>query len=215
MALDLYAPCPCGSGKKFKWCCQPIHVEIDRAFEMDREGQHEAALKLMEQVIADNPANPEAFGRQAQLLYQNDRVEDAEAAITKALAVSPEYPFCHLLRGVFRQNEGEVQGALLLFRRAAELYHPEAHDYLGQIYSLIADTELRLNHHLAAHAALKIARRYLPSAENVRQMYEELFGPKSRLPAVVRRDYTFESPPAGTDPARRAAWDEALAVSEK
>src|SRR5439155_22103783 len=95
-----------------------------------------------------------------------------------------------------RQNEGEIQGALLLFRRAAELYHPEAHDYLGQIYSLIADSELRLNHHLATHAALKIALRYLPAAENLRQMYEELFGPKSRLPAVVRRDYTFQSPPA-------------------
>ena len=41
MALDPYAPCPCGSGKKFKWCCQPVHFQIDRAFEMDREGQHE------------------------------------------------------------------------------------------------------------------------------------------------------------------------------
>ena len=33
MALDPYASCPCGSGKKFKWCCQPIHVQIDRAFQ--------------------------------------------------------------------------------------------------------------------------------------------------------------------------------------
>ena len=40
--------------------------------------------QLMEQVVAENPANPEAFGRQAQLLYQNDRVEDAEAAIMTA-----------------------------------------------------------------------------------------------------------------------------------
>jgi hypothetical protein len=20
---DVYAPCPCGSGKKYKWCCRP------------------------------------------------------------------------------------------------------------------------------------------------------------------------------------------------
>jgi DNA mismatch repair protein MutL len=28
MALDQYSPCRCGSGKKIKWCCQPIHAEI-------------------------------------------------------------------------------------------------------------------------------------------------------------------------------------------
>ena len=29
MSLDLYSPCPCGSGKKFKWCCQHIFDDIE------------------------------------------------------------------------------------------------------------------------------------------------------------------------------------------
>src|SRR5262245_25996768 len=111
MPLDPYGSCPCGSGKKFKWCCQPIHVEIDRAFEQDAEGQHEAALRLMEQVVAQHPANPEAWGRRAQLLYQNDRVEEAEKSLDRALEVNPNYPFGHLLRGMFRHHEGETVGA--------------------------------------------------------------------------------------------------------
>src|SRR5271166_2047626 len=78
MAIDLYAPCPCGSGKKFKWCCQPIHVKIDKAFQQDVDGQHEAALRLMDEVTAEHAGNPEAWGRKAQLLYENDRVDDAE-----------------------------------------------------------------------------------------------------------------------------------------
>src|SRR5438876_6073637 len=53
MPFDLYAPCPCGSGKKFKWCCQPIHVEIDRAFQQDAQGQHEAALRIMDEVASN------------------------------------------------------------------------------------------------------------------------------------------------------------------
>src|SRR5438105_3574152 len=65
MAFDPYAPCPCGSGKKFKWCCQPIHEEIDRAFRQEEEGQHETALKLMNEVVAKHPDNPEAWGRKA------------------------------------------------------------------------------------------------------------------------------------------------------
>ena len=38
MAFDPYDPCPCGSGKKFKWCCQPVYVQIDKAFQQDADG---------------------------------------------------------------------------------------------------------------------------------------------------------------------------------
>src|SRR5262245_31111635 len=147
--IDPYASCPCGSGKKFKWCCQPIHVQIDRAFRQDAEGQHEAALRLMDEVIAEHPGNPEVWGRKAQLLYQNDRVEDAENALQKAFEINPNYPFGHLLRGMFRYHEGETAGALLLFRKAAEVYDPEARDILAQVYAMIAEAELKLNHPLA------------------------------------------------------------------
>src|SRR5205809_5659067 len=84
MALDLYAACPCGSGKKFKWCCQPIHAQLEKAFQQDADGQHDAALHTLDEVVKAHPTNPEAWGRRAQLLYQMQRVEDAEAALDKA-----------------------------------------------------------------------------------------------------------------------------------
>src|SRR5947208_5414915 len=139
MALDLYASCPCGSGKKFKWCCLPIHVQISRAFQQDEEGQHEVALRLMDEVIAEHPDNPEAWGRKAEMLYRNGRGEDAEAALQKAFELSPKYAFGHLLRGEFRHREGEIPGALLLFRKAADYYDPEAHDLLAQVYGRITE----------------------------------------------------------------------------
>lgn len=208
MAIDAYSPCPCGSGKKFKWCCQPIHVQIDKAYQQEAEGQHDAALRIMEEVIAANPANPEAYGRKAQLLYQNGRGEEAEAALQKALDINPNYPFGHLLRGLFRQEEGEIPGALMLFRKAAELYDPEARDYLGRIYSLITECEFKMNRPLAAHAALKLAVHYDPASEELRRGLDDIFGDKSRLPRVARRDYTFLSPPASTP--NRDAWNKAL-----
>ena len=78
--IDTYASCPCGSGKKFKWCCQPIHVQIDKAFQQDQEGQHDAALRMMDDVVKEHPGNPEAWGRKALLLYNNERVDEAESA---------------------------------------------------------------------------------------------------------------------------------------
>ena len=176
MAIDLYGPCPCGSGKKFKWCCQPIHVSIDKAFRQDADGQHEAALRVMDEVVREHPSNPEAWGRQAQLLYQNDKVEEAEAALEKAFSVNPQYPFGFLLRGMFRHNESEFTGALLLFRKAAEVYDPEAKDVLAQVYSLIADCELKMNRPVAARAALQIALHCQPANEQLLQNFEAAFG---------------------------------------
>jgi tetratricopeptide (TPR) repeat protein len=211
MSLDSYAPCPCGSGKKFKWCCQPIHIQISEAFEQDEQGQHEAALRIMKDLVAQNPTNPEAWGRQAQLLYQNDRIDEAESALQKALEINPSYPFGILLQGLFRQNEGEIVGALALFRRAADLYDPDARDHLGQVYSLIAQCELKLNRPVAAHAALKIALHCLPSSTSLREMTDQVFGKDSQLPASASRDYPLQSAVQDTQQGHDEIWQRALA----
>src|SRR5579883_3040083 len=211
MALDAYGPCPCGSGKKFKWCCQPIAAQIERAFEQESQGQHEAALRILDEVIAQNPANPEPLGRKAQILYENHRLEEAEATLQKALDISPKYPFGYLLRGLFRQNEGEIPGALMLYRKAAEYYDPEARDILGQVYAHIGESELKMNRPVAARAALQIAGRLLPGDESLRQSFDAIFGDQSALPASARREYTFQSLPADAPEGRRQAWAKALA----
>ncbi len=141
MALDLYSPCPCGSGKKFKWCCQPIHVEIDKAFRQEADGQIEAALRTMEQVTIDHPANPEAWGRKAELLYNAGRAEDAENALQKAFDISPNYPFGYLLRGSFRRAEGRSRRRTATLSQGGRLFRSrrEAH----AVADLCADFRLR------------------------------------------------------------------------
>jgi tetratricopeptide (TPR) repeat protein len=209
MAFDIYGPCPCGSGKKFKWCCQPIHQTVEKAFHQDEQGQHDAAIAMMEQLTNEHPGNPEAWGRKAQLLYQNNRVEDAENAIDKALEINPKYAFGLLLRGMFRQYEGELPGGLLLFRKAAELYDPDARDMLAQVYLLIGDAELKLHKPVAARAAFTIAQRYRPN-EELRRNLETLLGTQSRMPSAATSDYKFLSPSSSATPQRRALWDRAI-----
>jgi tetratricopeptide (TPR) repeat protein len=211
MALEPYDQCPCGSGKKFKWCCQPIHQQIDKAFRQDAEGQHDAALRLMEEVVTQNPANSEAWGRKAQMLYQHGKVEEAEVALEKAFAINPKYAFGFLLRGSFRANEGELPGALICYRKAADAYDPEARDLLAQVHMMIADCELKLNRPVAARAALQIATHCQPGNTGLKENVEQLFGKESRLPAAARHSYTFMSPGSAVAEGRRAAWDKALA----
>ena len=211
---DPYAPCPCGSGKKFKWCCQPIYAHINRAFDQDAQGQHEAALRIMDEVTAEHGGNPEAWGQKAKLLYGHGKVEQAEEALEKAFAINRNYPYGLLLKAAFRFQEGELPGALLLARRAAEAYDPEARDYLAEAYSLIYECEMKLNRPVAARAALKIVLHLQPAAEEVRDAFDQTFGEKSRLPAAARHEYTLMRP-TGTNPAaRRSAWDRALSAGQ-
>jgi tetratricopeptide (TPR) repeat protein len=206
MAPDAYSLCPCGSGKKFKWCCLPIHSEVHQAFEQHEAGQHEAALRLMEDVVAKHPENAEAWGRRAQLLFDNNRVHEAEGALEKAFSLNQNYPFGLFLAGTMRQEEGDMLGALQFYRRANQFYDSDAKDALGQVQALIVQCELALNRPVAACAALRVAIHYRPTDEDLRQTKNALCGDKSSLPTAARRDYGFESP--GSDANRQ--WPQSL-----
>lgn len=206
MALDPYDSCPCGSGKKFKWCCHDIYGDIEEAFRLENAGQHEMAFKKLSDVVAAHPGNPEAHGRLAQFLAVRGKLDDADQSLERAFALNPNYPFGLLLRGQFRAAEGELIGALTLVRKAANSFAPDAHDILAPVHELIAELELKLNRPMAARAALKRATLFAPNNTELQQGIEILFGAKSRFPATACKDYSFRRPVAAS-----ANWDRALA----
>jgi tetratricopeptide (TPR) repeat protein len=211
MPLDPYSSCSCGSGKKFKWCCQPIDAELTKAHELASEGQIEAAVRRLEQLTQDHPGNPEAWGRRAEMLYSAGRMEEAETALQKAFDINPTYPYGFFLRGVFRQSEGEIPGAVLLFRKAAEHYDPEAKGILARIYTMIFDCEMKLNHPVAARAAAYIAHRYNPAAEDLTKALDAVFGPGNpNLIEAAKREYKYMPVSASDSSERRAARESAL-----
>ncbi|MFO0879450.1 MAG: tetratricopeptide repeat protein [Gemmataceae bacterium] len=214
MTQDPYASCPCGSGKKFKWCCQPIYSAIEHAYQQEANGQHDTAVRLMEQVTQEHRDNPEAWGQKARLHAAQGNLDAAEEALEKAFALNPSYPFGLMLRAQLRREEGEFQGALLLARRAAEAYAPEAKDALAEIQSIIFDCEMRLNRPVAARAALTRLEFLAPEDENVQGAVERVFGPQSRFPLAATRVYTLRQPAGGTQGARRQAWNRALGDRE-
>src|SRR4051812_49784924 len=79
MPLDPYVSCPCGSGKKFKWCCAPYYGSVERAFEQERLGQHEAAMHSIQDLTKAHPQQPAVWGYFAQFLYNLGSVQQTEA----------------------------------------------------------------------------------------------------------------------------------------
>ena len=48
MALvDPYSPCPCGSDKKFKWCCQKAEPTPSGRQRLAENGQYDTAIAVL------------------------------------------------------------------------------------------------------------------------------------------------------------------------
>ncbi|CAN5312317.1 hypothetical protein BH11PLA2_BH11PLA2_41740 [soil metagenome] len=191
MAINPYDNCPCGSGKKFKWCCAPYYDQIELALQQEQQGQHDGALQTMEGLTKAHGDKPPVWGYFANVLFAEGKTEQAEEAIQKGFAIQPDWAMGHLLRGLFRQAEGEIIGSLLLFRKAADAYPAEAFPQLAQVYEMIARTETQLNHPVAARAAMEKVLQYAPSDPELTQQFEYIFGNEARLPLCSRKQYKF------------------------
>ena len=68
MATDLYAKCPCGSGKKIKFCCKDIITDIERIERMLQGEQRTSALDKIDKLLEKHADRPALLSLKAQTL---------------------------------------------------------------------------------------------------------------------------------------------------
>lgn len=74
--MDSYQKCDCGSGEKYKFCCQKAEaflMKIDRLLDSDQEA---AAVAIVEEAIRKFPDTPSLLIRQALLNSRGDQIDD-------------------------------------------------------------------------------------------------------------------------------------------
>jgi tetratricopeptide (TPR) repeat protein len=191
MALNPYDACPCGSGKKFKWCCIGYFDQLQLAMQQQQQGQHDAALRTMEGLTKSHAQSPQVWCHYANVLFMEGKTEEAEQAVQKALSVQPDFAMAYFTRAMFRHSEGEVLGSLLLFRKALEAYPPEAAGPIADTCEMIARIELLLNRPVACRAVFEKAVNIQQGDAELHAQFDAMFGPDSRLPEPARKAYAF------------------------
>jgi tetratricopeptide (TPR) repeat protein len=209
MSISPYADCPCGSGKNFKWCCQSYYPLVEKALGQLKSGQSVTAEQTVAQLVAKFPKVPQAWAYQANVLISMDKREAADEALQKAFDLDPNFAMGFWLRGLMRLDEDEHVGALILFRKTAELMDPNAVALQTQVHVRIAELELTANRPVAARAAIERASHFTPQSQELRQGLITYFGPDSRLPESGRRAYTFRPGPAVNSDSWKKALDTA------
>ena len=54
MSQQNYRPCPCGSGKKVKFCCKELANDLDKVLRAVEGEQRAAALQHLDRLIAEH-----------------------------------------------------------------------------------------------------------------------------------------------------------------
>jgi glycosyltransferase involved in cell wall biosynthesis len=83
------APCPCGSGRRYKDChgtlASPQSAELERARQLSAAGDHAAAEPLCRAVLQREPGNAEALGLLGIVTYEQGRPMEALNATLQAV----------------------------------------------------------------------------------------------------------------------------------
>ena len=92
MSLDQYQLCPCGLGKKIKFCCKDIVSELDSISRAVEGQQYEAALDKIEAALKTHPDRQSLWSLKCTVLVQTGQLEKAREAVDHFLDIAPENP---------------------------------------------------------------------------------------------------------------------------
>ncbi len=98
MPIDPYENCPCGSGKKFKWCCQKVAKFAERAEQLMNDDQIAAAMQSIDEGLAVEPSNLWLRTIKARMLLSTHDHDAAYPLLDAILADHPGYRPVLMLR---------------------------------------------------------------------------------------------------------------------
>lgn len=105
MAVDPYAPCPCGSGKKLKFCCSDLVHEIEKVQRMLEGDQPRAALAHLEQTLAKAPGRASLLDLKATLELSLGDLGAARTTVEEYLRVDPQNASAHAQAALLAAGE--------------------------------------------------------------------------------------------------------------
>ena len=141
--------CPCGSGKKFKQCCEqtgtapvqsvsndfnPQHT-LQSAMAQHQAGNLAQAEALYKQVLQALPNQPDALHLLGLIAKQKGDLKTAAQLMRKALAINPNYVEAYVNLGATLQEQNNLSEAADCYRKAIALRpnYAEVHSNLGVV----------------------------------------------------------------------------------
>ncbi len=108
MTIDGYAPCPCGNGKKLKFCkCVEQPQDLETIMRLAEGGQELAALDRINQLLAKTPNTAWLLAIKCELSLAMQEFETFRETAIRFLKLKPDNPLALVMRAMVACNDDE------------------------------------------------------------------------------------------------------------
>ncbi len=218
MAIDTYAPCPGGTGKKIKFCCADLVGDLEQLDRLVEGDQISAALDQVRRLEEKSPGRPCLMATRTKLELASKRYTEAAASSRAFLDAFPDNPLALGQAAVTDAIAGRMQEAAAAFDRAREKAGEkgpggEARDVsaeLVQIAATLVQAAAQLGHVGFAQGIVEWLTDAALGSEDERRLLASIVG-SSGVPPALRTRVRLEEAPADSpwrpdfDTAVRAA----------
>ncbi|HTN74631.1 MAG TPA: hypothetical protein VL096_05270 [Pirellulaceae bacterium] len=214
MALDPYAPCPCGNGQKIKFCCSAdIINELDKVLRAVEGDQRAAAVDQLNRLLQARPDNPALLAIKGSVQLSLNDFDNAEQTIAHFLAVDPKNPTALSQGAAISALRGNTRQAIERLQIALEESNGKINRQVHEVIHIIGDVLLSQGDILGAYGhTMLYASTADPRDEEAPRTLARI-RLSSQLPLFLRQERFVEAAP--DDAPWKAKFDEAFALAGK
>ena len=214
MALDQYSICPCGNGKKIKFCkCHDQLAEITKIDRMIQGEQGVAALDHMNQLLKTLPSEPWLLAMKCELLLKLHETESLEETSAKFIRLQPDNALAKMYRSLVAIMRGNVEEAAGLLVQAiagsSGMLHPIFMTVVVNLVEMLMQRRQFISALMHAEMLLSIAGDSEEANEMANEIYNSLVTQEGV--SILQREMP-PSPPEADDQPYAERYREALAL---
>jgi hypothetical protein len=210
MAIDTYAPCPGGTGKKIKFCCADLVGDLEQLERLIEGDQVSAALDQVRRLAEKHPGRACLMATRTKLELGTKQFAEAAASSKAFLDAFPGNPLALGQAAVTDAVAGRMQEAAALFDKAREAATEETISELVRVAATLVQAASQLGHVGFAQGVVDWITAVAPGNEEERRLLAAIVA-SSGVPPALRTRMPLED--AGGDapwlPDFRLALDHA------
>ncbi|MCC7475308.1 MAG: hypothetical protein IT425_07925 [Pirellulales bacterium] len=225
MAIDPYGMCPCGSGKKIKFCCSDLVGEIEKIYRMIEGDQPRAALRHVEQALASHPGRASLLDLKTTLELSLGELETAGETARLSVQQNPDSATAHAGQALVLAECNEALAAVESLQRAIALIDRTISRRVYEAVGSVGGALLKSGHILAAQAHLWLYAVLSPRDDARGREVLVALNQYSGLPLLVRDRQNFRPWPQDAPWHKEAMeasrwadqgkWQQAVAIVDR
>ncbi|HEU0068783.1 MAG TPA: hypothetical protein VFQ26_05905 [Nitrospiraceae bacterium] len=151
MTLDSYQFCPCGSGKKIKFCCsKDIVPEIEKVVRAIQGEQRVSALDHLNKLLKEHGERLALLAMKSEVQLALEQTKDAEKTISRFLEAAPYNPVALALSAMIETGRGNLDAAVEQVQRGVEYVEQVFPEALYSAIGVVGQALLQAGDVLAA-----------------------------------------------------------------